>query len=198
MAVAAQGNKAAYSADGINWTAADLPSSGNWNDVSYGDGMFLAAAIGSTVAYSADGINWADEALPSYANWHGIAYGDGKFVTIAYSNDKAAYYTPGNTSGNTPESPPDNSSGNEPGIYVNGKKVAGIGEPGPPGPAGATGTEGPAGPGVSAGGTAGQVLTKNSSTNYDTQWKTLVSYGTSDLTAGSSSLAAGQMHLVYE
>ena len=73
--------------------------------------------------------------------------------------------------------------------------------PGPPGPAGkdgGTGATGPAGPGVAAGGTAGQVLTKSSSTNYDTAWKTLVTYGTGDLTAGSSSLASGQIHLVYE
>lgn len=38
--------------------------------------------------------------------------------------------------------------------------------PGPQGPAG------PAGQGVPTGGTAGQVLTKNSSTNYDTLWQT--------------------------
>jgi hypothetical protein len=39
--------------------------------------------------------------------------------------------------------------------------------PGPTGPAGATG---PTGPGVPVGGTTGQVLTKNSATNYDTAW----------------------------
>ena len=40
-----------------------------------------------------------------------------------------------------------------------------VGEQGPQGP------EGPAGPGVPTGGTAGQVLTKKSGTNYDTEWK---------------------------
>ena len=43
-----------------------------------------------------------------------------------------------------------------------------IGETGPKGDPGATG---PAGPGVPAGGTAGQVLTKKSGTDYDTEWK---------------------------
>ncbi|HKE87306.1 MAG TPA: hypothetical protein VKB50_26290 [Vicinamibacterales bacterium] len=43
----------------------------------------------------------------------------------------------------------------------------GAGEPGPPGPAGPTG---PAGPGVPAGGTAGQVLEKQTGTDYDTVW----------------------------
>jgi hypothetical protein len=34
------------------------------------------------------------------------------------------------------------------------------------------GTVGPPGPGVAAGGTAGQVLTKNTATDYDTGWTT--------------------------
>lgn len=48
------------------------------------------------------------------------------------------------------------------------------GPEGPQGPIGETGPkgdQGPAGPGVPAGGTAGQVLTKKSGTDYDTEWK---------------------------
>ena len=45
------------------------------------------------------------------------------------------------------------------------------GAPGEPGAPGAPGDPGPAGPGVPAGGTAGQVLTKKSGTDYDTEWK---------------------------
>jgi hypothetical protein len=41
---------------------------------------------------------------------------------------------------------------------------------GPQGPRGATGATGATGPGVATGGTVGQVLIKNSSTNYDTSW----------------------------
>ena len=44
------------------------------------------------------------------------------------------------------------------------------GEKGEPGATGETGATGPAGPGVAAGGTAGQVLTKKSATDYDTEW----------------------------
>jgi hypothetical protein len=40
------------------------------------------------------------------------------------------------------------------------------------GPAGADGADGADGEGVPTGGTTGQVLTKSSSTNYDTQWTT--------------------------
>ena len=51
------------------------------------------------------------------------------------------------------------------------------GDPGDPGPKGDPGDPGPKGdpgdpgPGVPAGGTAGQVLTKKSGTDYDTEWK---------------------------
>jgi Collagen triple helix repeat (20 copies) len=44
------------------------------------------------------------------------------------------------------------------------------GPQGIPGTTGATGDTGPAGPGVAAGGTTGQVLAKNSVTDYDTEW----------------------------
>jgi len=44
------------------------------------------------------------------------------------------------------------------------------GPQGNPGATGATGPTGPTGPGVAAGGAAGQVLSKKSATDYDTQW----------------------------
>ena len=53
------------------------------------------------------------------------------------------------------------------------------GKTGPQGPQGAdgkTGPQGPAGPGVAAGGTTGQVLTKKSNTNYDTEWSNPLPY----------------------
>ena len=46
------------------------------------------------------------------------------------------------------------------------------GPQGETGATGATGPQGPAGPGVPSGGNAGMVLTKQSSTNYDTAWET--------------------------
>lgn len=44
------------------------------------------------------------------------------------------------------------------------------GATGPAGPKGDPGEQGPAGPGVPSGGVAGQVLTKKSETDYDTEW----------------------------
>jgi len=66
--------------------------------------------------------------------------------------------------------------------------AAGTGSPGPTGPAGATG---PAGPGVPVGGSTGQVLTKNTSTNYDTSWQTPAAGG------GSGNLDGGSPSSVY-
>ena len=74
-----------------------------------------------------------------------------------------------------------------------------IGETGPQGPAGPAGPKGdpgdpgPAGHGVPAGGTAGQVLTKKSGTDYDTEWK--------DPTGGGASgriSFGGKPGMVYE
>jgi hypothetical protein len=48
------------------------------------------------------------------------------------------------------------------------------GPQGPRGPTGATGATGATGPGVASGGTTGQILVKNSSTNYDTSWSNTI------------------------
>jgi hypothetical protein len=47
-----------------------------------------------------------------------------------------------------------------------------VGAAGTPGAAGPTGATGAVGPGVPIGGTTGQVLAKNTATNYDTVWVT--------------------------
>lgn len=51
------------------------------------------------------------------------------------------------------------------------------GVPGEQGPQGETGPQGPAGRGIPIGGTAGQVLTKNSDSDFDTIWKNFESGG---------------------
>ena len=62
----------------------------------------------------------------------------------------------------------------------------------------ATGPQGPAGPGVPTGGTAGQVLTKVDSTDYNTQWAT-ASGGMEVLTGSSEPTAStvGQIGQLY-
>ena len=58
------------------------------------------------------------------------------------------------------------------------------------GPTGATGATGPAGPGVADGGTAGQVLVKNSGTDYDTAWAEVTSALLTGLGTGSATAIA--------
>lgn len=61
---------------------------------------------------------------------------------------------------------------------------------GPTGSTGATGATGPAGPGIATGGSSGQVLKKNSGTDFDTTWLTVATVATtgaySDLTGRPS------------
>ena len=91
------GTSAAYSTDGINWTAATLPSSADWYSVCYGNGKFVAVSTTAKAAYSTDGINWTAATLPSSANWKSVCYGNGKFVAVSSSSsvNKAAYSTDG-------------------------------------------------------------------------------------------------------
>jgi hypothetical protein len=89
-------NIAAYSTNGINWTAATLPSSAYWQSVTYGNGRFVAVAYYSNkAAYSTDGINWTAATLPSSAYWYGVTYGNDKFVAVANGRNIAAYSTDG-------------------------------------------------------------------------------------------------------
>ena len=98
VAVAAGGTTAAYSTDGIIWTASTMPSSASWRSVTYGDGKFVAVAYNSNkTAYSTDGITWTASTLPSPSSWFSVTYGNGKFVTVANGGTTAAYSTDGIT-----------------------------------------------------------------------------------------------------
>lgn len=72
-----------------------------------------------------------------------------------------------------------------------------VGNTGPTGPQGTTGAAGPTGPGVAAGGSTGQMLSKNSATDYDTIWVPAPSGGgggnmaTDPLWAAKGDLAVG-------
>lgn len=103
----AYGTVAAYSTDGITWTAATLPSSRNWRSVAYGNGMFVAIAGSSNVtAYSTDGINWQLSDITVGVSWESVAYGNGMFVAIENGTNVAAYSTDGITwtAGTLPQS----------------------------------------------------------------------------------------------
>jgi hypothetical protein len=87
---------------------------------------------------------------------------------------------------------PTGTKGDKGDIGVTGAQGA-AGAMGPQGPIGATGLQGPqgvVGPGVPAGGTAGQVLTKVNSTDYNTQWATPSSGGSGNSSGTSLQLSA--------
>ena len=99
VALAPEGDEAAYSKNGAKWTKTKLPisASGHWA-VCYGNGKFVAVEYGSNVAiYSEDGVTWTQTTMPASLNWKGITYGGGKFVAIAYSSANFAYSEDGVT-----------------------------------------------------------------------------------------------------
>ena len=114
--------KAAYSEDGITWTATTMPNNASWNSVTYGNGKFVAVAYHSTIAaYSEDGITWTETTLPRSKPWTSVAYGNGKFVALAGLSGTAAYSEDGITWTATDTIP---TAGWQSVTYGNGKFVA--------------------------------------------------------------------------
>ena len=68
------------------------------------------------------------------------------------------------------------------------------GTPGATGPQGATGPTGAAGQGVPTGGTTGQILSKKSATNYDTQWVAAPTGGGANITYQGAYSASQTYH----
>lgn len=65
------------------------------------------------------------------------------------------------------------------------------------GPTGPTGATGPAGPGLPTGGVAGQIIIKNSSTNYDTVWSDNIAYNVETLVKNDSGVTINKGEVVY-
>ena len=80
-------NDQAYSTDnGVTWTSVTSPLSGTWNDVTYGDGVFVMVGSSSVQARSTDyGLTWTSVASPLSGDWLGVMYGNGVFVMVGSS-----------------------------------------------------------------------------------------------------------------
>ena len=80
----------------FNWTARTLPSSSNWQSVTYGNGVFVAVSstAGTIAATSPDGITWTARTLPTSAAWYSVTYGNGLFVATATGPSTAAATSP--------------------------------------------------------------------------------------------------------
>jgi hypothetical protein len=81
------GTAAAYSLDGITWTASTITSAA-YLSIAYGQGTFFAVGATTTAASSPDGIVWTSRTI-STSDSAAVAFGNvnrtGKFVTISSS-----------------------------------------------------------------------------------------------------------------
>jgi hypothetical protein len=71
-----------YSPDGINWTAATMPSTGNWHSVAYGNGVYVAIGQ-NAIAYSSNGVNWTGVGAPVNANYYQVIFAFGMFIAVS-------------------------------------------------------------------------------------------------------------------
>jgi hypothetical protein len=66
-----------------DWTMATSPSpTGNWYDVDYADGQWIALGHTPDVAISQDGSTWTEYPVPT-GSWKTVAYGNGKYVALS-------------------------------------------------------------------------------------------------------------------
>ena len=80
---------AAYSLDGITWTASTIPAVANWNSVAFGNNIFVALSTGGAVAISNNGTTWTIAATVSTADE--VGYGQGTFVATSNGSSAAHY-----------------------------------------------------------------------------------------------------------
>lgn len=85
---------AAYSDDGITWSAVSVVTSATWVDVAFGAQKFVAVASDSTtVRISNDGELWDQTGTLSTTGFTAIAYGKNRFVAIKSGTSVTNYAT---------------------------------------------------------------------------------------------------------
>ena len=86
------------SPDGINWTGhSSTAPSGNWNKVTYGNGLFVAVESSGTnhVMTSPDGINWTGHSSTApIGSWNSVTYGSGLFVAVEFGGSNHVMTSP--------------------------------------------------------------------------------------------------------
>jgi hypothetical protein len=87
VAVATGGTVNAYSLSGTTWTAGGaLPQSRTWNNVKYGNGIFLATSDSSTAATSENGLLWTEQS----ASWATLTVTAATTVTDEFTTTSTA------------------------------------------------------------------------------------------------------------
>jgi hypothetical protein len=89
--VAVSGGYIATSSDGITWS--ESTRSGEWQNVSFLNNLFLAVASNNIIITSPDGITWTERSTPVSARWKSSTYGDGKFVVVPSGDNFSTFST---------------------------------------------------------------------------------------------------------
>jgi hypothetical protein len=67
---------------GTTWTLRDSGTSIGFNNVAYGNGLFVAVGGGGTILTSSNGVNWTAQTSGTYYSLQGVAYGNNRFVVV--------------------------------------------------------------------------------------------------------------------
>lgn len=83
---------------GTTWTSRTLPGPppGNYFDVAFGNGLFVAVGLSSTNQYatSPDGITWTQRTLPNTTDWFSVSYGNGLFLAMSGNSNSISATSP--------------------------------------------------------------------------------------------------------
>jgi len=74
--------KIVLSADGDQWTAANVDTTTEFYSVTYGNGRFVAVGLRGNVFTSTNGANWSATVSGATSNLLGVTYGNGRFVAV--------------------------------------------------------------------------------------------------------------------
>ena len=98
---------------GAKWSAVSCPD-GDWVDMAYGNGVFVAVGYGfssaNQIITSPDGKNWTVRAVPEAESWYSVAYGNGLFVAVSTTGPNRAMVSKDNGATWTAISVPDNNN----------------------------------------------------------------------------------------
>ena len=77
--VIAGGNLAAFSEDGLSWTIVEAP--GSYNQITFGNGRYVAVGANGSVGVSYDGKNWIDGSNPAVTgDLRAVTYAKGRYI----------------------------------------------------------------------------------------------------------------------
>ena len=83
------------STDGINWTSRTPSEAMAFQDISFGNGLFVAVARSGTnrIMTSPDGITWTSRSTNINPTFSGVAYGNGLWVAVADGSSGGTIFT---------------------------------------------------------------------------------------------------------